>query len=199
LLHGTREWGFEEQPDGSVKFFTHGISVEDTFAAEQGAKDGEKKFWSAWVDGIENYANTNGGSVVEGTRVINQTQGPSGNQLWETLSPAQQGEIRASQISGHQREANWLQDQFDSQAATVSDIRNINSLSGINRVFDAIEAGDTRDILRTMRNVIRNNEDSTDSRVQRALEDLEAIHSDIRTINNLANEHRTEAEDWATR
>jgi len=39
LLHGTREWGFEEQPDGSVKFFTHGISVEDTFAAEQGAKD----------------------------------------------------------------------------------------------------------------------------------------------------------------
>jgi len=66
-------------------------------------------------------------------------------------------------------------------------------------VFDAIEAGDTRDILRTMRNVIRNNEDSTDSRVQRALEDLEAIHSDIRTINNLANEHRTEAEDWATR
>jgi len=34
LLHGTREWGFEENANGSVTFYTRGVSVEDIQAAE---------------------------------------------------------------------------------------------------------------------------------------------------------------------
>lgn len=65
LLHGTREWGFEENSDGSTTFYTRSVSVEDTLAAEGipfagNAKDGEFKYWSAWADGVERQLEADG-------------------------------------------------------------------------------------------------------------------------------------------
>ena len=67
VLHGTREWGFEELSDGSYKFYTRGVSVEDIADAAglpgfEGAKDGEYRFWNAWIDGVENHIIGGGGS-----------------------------------------------------------------------------------------------------------------------------------------
>lgn len=111
LLHGTRQWGYEELPDGSYTFYTRAVSVEDVLAAEGlpvlgNAKDGEKAFWTAWVDGVENKITSEGGTVVEGSRIINQTTGPTGNEIWNTLAPQEQETIRNSQVSGleHRRD-----------------------------------------------------------------------------------------------
>ncbi|MEM9091772.1 MAG: hypothetical protein AAGC93_23910 [Cyanobacteria bacterium P01_F01_bin.53] len=121
LLHGTREWGYELMPDGSVKFYTRGISVEDIQAAEgilwiDGAQEGEYRFWNAHVDGIENYVTEQGGSVVEGTRVSTQTEGPSGNDIWETLTAQQQEMTRQRQIEELERElAEHLEETKDAR------------------------------------------------------------------------------------
>jgi len=94
-LHGTREWGFEEMPDGSTRFYTRGISVEDTFGAELFAKGGEKEMWSTWVSGVENTVIENGGSVVDGSKVISQTGNAfTAEDLFENLSPEEQKAIR---------------------------------------------------------------------------------------------------------
>lgn len=109
LLHGTREWGYEHMPNGTVNFYTRGISVEDIKAAEgvlwiDGAKEGEYRFWNAQIDGIENYVVEQGGSIVEGSRVDKQTEGPSGNDIWQTLTAEQQEMTRQRQIEELERE-----------------------------------------------------------------------------------------------
>ncbi len=125
LLHGTREWGYELMPDGSVKFYTRGISVEDIQAAEgilwiDGAQEGEYRFWNAQVDGIENYVTEQGGSVVEGSRVSTQTEGPSGNDIWETLTAQQQEMTRQRQIEELERElAEHLEETKDARRYTA--------------------------------------------------------------------------------
>ena len=112
LLHGTREWGFETLPDGEVRFYTRGISVEDIGLAQApgifGARFGERQFWSAWVDGIGEHVETLGGDIVEGSRVIDQSTGPSGNELWSALDEEQREAVRTSQISGLGREIERL-------------------------------------------------------------------------------------------
>lgn len=113
-LHGTRQWGYETLEDGTVRFYTRGISVEDTKAAEFGAKAGEYNMWNTWVDGVENTVVDQGGTIVEDSRVTNQSTGPSGNQLWETLSPAQQDVIQQGQIGGLEREIQRLEAQIQS-------------------------------------------------------------------------------------
>ena len=106
LLHGTREWGFEKNQDGTVTFYTRGVSVEDNFAAEQGAKDGEFKFWSAWTDGIQRQLQEVGGMTTD-TKTL-QFSGPTGSELFGELTGNQQREIRDSQIASHEREAERL-------------------------------------------------------------------------------------------
>lgn len=210
LLHGTREWGFEEQDDGTVRFYTRGISVEDVQAAEGGfgdglipgpgnAKEGEKAFWTAWVDGIENYAESNGGNVVDDTRIINQTQGPTGEQFWQTLPSSQQEEIRSSQVDGHEREAQRLEGQFDVLVPAVIKIDDFDELEGHQLIERAIRDGDTDRMMRQIRRVIRDNEDSDDRDVQDALDALEGLHDDLRITRRLAGEHRSEAAGWRER
>lgn len=116
VLHGTREWGFEELPDGSYKFYTRGVSVEDIAAAEglpgfEGAKEGEKRFWNAWTEGVENHVTGEGGTVVEGSRISNQTSGPTGNEIWDTLPQEQQDLVRDSQVSGLEREMERIDEE----------------------------------------------------------------------------------------
>lgn len=119
LLHGTREWGFEENSDGSVTFYTRGVSVEDIQAAEGipglgNAKDGEFEFWSAWADGVERELKADGAEIL-GKETI-QTQGPSGEALWQDLSASEQHAIKTTQIQSHEREAKRLQDEADSKS-----------------------------------------------------------------------------------
>ncbi|MEM9686343.1 MAG: hypothetical protein AAF934_05410, partial [Bacteroidota bacterium] len=115
VLHGTREWGFEEMGDGNYRFYTRGVSVEDIQAAEGtpfgNAKDGERRFWNAWIDGVENHVTGEGGTVVEGSRIANQTSGPTGNEIWDTLPQEQQDLVKDSQVSGLEREIERIDEE----------------------------------------------------------------------------------------
>ena len=116
LLHGTREWGFEENTDGSVTFYTRGVSVEDIKAAEGlplvgGAKEGEFRYWSAWTDGVERELIKDGAGIVDKQTI--QTNGPTGEELWQNLDRDQKIAIKDSQIASHEREVVRLEDDMD--------------------------------------------------------------------------------------
>ena len=132
-LHGTRQWGFEELEDGTVRFYTRGISVEDTQLAEWGAKAGERNMWNTWVDGVQNIVEDQGGSILPDSRVSNQSTGPTGNDLWNSLTPSQQGQIQQAQIGGLEREIERLEAQIQSSnnpSEIISVASRIDHLNG---------------------------------------------------------------------
>ena len=117
LLHGTREWGFEENANGSVTFYTRGVSVEDIQAAEGipllgNAKEGEFRFWSAWTDGVIRELEADGAGIIN-RETIQTTDGPTGQELWQDLDRDQRTLIKETQIASHEREVERLEDDID--------------------------------------------------------------------------------------
>jgi len=203
VLHGTREWGFEPLPDGSFRFYTRGVSVEDIQAAEGfpvvgGAKEGEFRFWSAWVDGVERLVTSDaiGGEVVDGSQVIEQTQGPSGRALWDRLTPNQQDSISTSQIESHQREADQLIAARDELVNNITDIDHIDRLNGYDDLVRVLENGDAEEGARAIRDFYLSNTAWPDGPELRAAQEVGRFDEEIGTLNNLANEHRSEIDGW---
>ena len=144
LLHGTREWGFETLSDGAVRFYTRGVSVEDIGAARLfgGAQRGERAYWTAWVDGVGEHVEGLGGSLVEGGRVIDQTTGPSGNELWSALDDEQREAVRASQIDGLGREVERLENELQAliDEPGLPDLGALSYIAELSRRRDEVRA-----------------------------------------------------------
>jgi len=105
-LHGSREFGFENQDDGKVRIYTRAVSVPDISGAEITGLKPEQDMWSDFIAGVENYVDDNGGQSYG--RNIHQHWGPSGDQLWDLLPREEQIAIKESQINGLQREIDRL-------------------------------------------------------------------------------------------
>jgi len=141
-LHGTREWGFEELPNGSTRFYTRAISVEDNLAAELGGRRGERELWTSWTDRVGDVIEDRGGAVVENSEVAIQTDGPTGDQLWGSLTPVQQDIVRDTQLGGFEREATRLESERDARFDDFASIPGIELVPGHEAVIEAIEAGE---------------------------------------------------------
>ena len=76
-LHGVRQWGYERLRDGSVRFYTTAVSVEDVWIAERTGTWGESDMWRSWLDSVAGKVRAEGGSVVPGTRTVRQVRMPS--------------------------------------------------------------------------------------------------------------------------
>lgn len=112
-VHGTRQWGFHELPDGSVQFYTRGISVEDVLIAEILGRSGESDQWRSWRESLEAKVIADGGSVVPDSQVTFQGTGPSGAELMESWSPEERAAFNQRQVHDLEAEVSRLEAQRD--------------------------------------------------------------------------------------
>ena len=69
-LHGVRQWGFDQLPDGQVRFYTMGVTRADILIAgiDPLGKNGESDMWRSWLDSIEQKVKRDGGEVQTNSR-----------------------------------------------------------------------------------------------------------------------------------
>ena len=111
-LHGSREFGYEELDGGRVKIYTRAVAAPDIFGNELVGVEPERLMWTAFVDGVENYVTENGGEV-HSRYIVQETNGPTGDELWQQLPRDEQVSIRDSQVNGLEREIGRLEQEID--------------------------------------------------------------------------------------
>lgn len=127
ILHGDRRWGYVVAENGDVHFYTRGLSIPDRVSGL--TISGEFRFWTAWLDGIERYVTAGGGEVLQGGKRARQEVGHDGAPYWDQISSTLRNEIKAAQISGHQREADRLQADIDQASAEGQSIGVLHELN----------------------------------------------------------------------
>jgi hypothetical protein len=111
-LHGSREFGYEELGDGRVKIYTRAIAAPDIFGNKIVGVEPERLMWTAFIDGVDNYVTENGGEV-HSRYIVQDTNGPTGDELWQQLPRDEQVSIRDSQVNGLEREIGRLEQEID--------------------------------------------------------------------------------------